>query len=65
MSDLQKAREACKLSLGQAAAKLGWTVATLRCLEEHAFPPRADEAEALRKLYGAALLQPEQGDLFS
>ena len=64
MSDLAKAREACKLTLAQAAAKLGWTAATLRCLEEGAFDPRPEEAQALRNLYGAALTQPVQGGLF-
>lgn len=64
MSVLQKAREASKLTLAEAAKKLGMSVANLRGLEEEIFLPRQAEAEALRKLYGAALLGPEQGDLF-
>ncbi|MBX3169285.1 MAG: helix-turn-helix domain-containing protein [Candidatus Eremiobacteraeota bacterium] len=65
MSVLQKAREASKLTLAEAAKKLGISAANLRALEGEVYLPRPTEAEALRKLYGSALLAPEQGDLFA
>lgn len=64
MSLLQKAREASNLTMAEAAKKLGMSVANLRALEGEVFLPRPDEAKALRKLYGSALLSPEQGELF-
>lgn len=60
MNGIRKAREGADLSLHQAATKLGMTAANLRALEDGAFPPTAAEAQALARLYGAALSQPQQ-----
>ena len=64
MSNLRKAREKKGLRLNEAAKKLGMTAATLRALEDGAFPPSATERAALALLYGAHLIDPRQGHLF-
>ena len=61
MSELRQARQRANLKLHQAATKLGMTAATLRALEDGAFPPNPTEALAIRNLYGAEAIQ---GDLF-
>lgn len=64
MNAIAKARKKAGLKLHQAAAKLGMTAATLRALEDGAFPPSATERAALALLYGAHLIDPRQGHLF-
>lgn len=64
MSPLAKAREAKKLTIGEAAKKLKITQATLRGLEDGCFLPRPCEVAAMRKLYGSHFTQAAQGELF-
>ncbi|ODT67653.1 hypothetical protein ABS71_10480 [bacterium SCN 62-11] len=64
MTNLREARERSGLTLVEAAKKLGISVATLRGLEDRCFVPKPTETEAVRRLYGAALTEPEQLDLF-
>lgn len=63
-NNFRQAREKKGLRLNEAARKLGFTSATLRALEDGAFPPNPAERKALEQMYGLHLVDPRQGDLF-